>query len=378
MQREFTMAPPQRVLFLTEGQVGDSLVLTPALRAVKQTFPSCFVAVLVVERYTPLKDDLPELSVLVAAPQQRARRVLGLNPHVDELLIVARNRLRALRGIERLRAELAIVRSIRRFRFDTVISTWPADRFSLWAFLSGAPRRIGQRNTNFHFLLTHTPEIEKADRGILEYYCDLARATGARMESLETELTISPSERQRAREFLLGHGIGDNQPFVVVLPGATADYKIFPPERFATIIDYVTIARNIPVVLCEGPLDNAIVEEIVRRVERAPIRFVGNASALIEASRLCISNDSGPRHIAVALRTPSLAFFRLAQKEWDVYQDGPTRVSLRTAGACSACPVHKCDDITPLGERYGTHCMRMISTDAALAALRDMLGRLGL
>jgi heptosyltransferase-2 len=365
-------------LFLTEGQVGDSLVLTPALRAVKQTFPSCFVAVLVVERYTPLEDDLPELSILVATPRQRAHRVLGLNPHVDELLIVARNRLRALRGIERLRAELAIVRSIRRFRFDTVISTWPADRFSLWAFLSGAPRRVGQRNTNFHFLLTHTPEIEKADRGILEYYCDLARAIGARIESLETELTISPSERQRAREFLLGHGIGDNQPFVVVLPGATADYKIFPPERFATIIDYVTIARNIPVVLCEGPLDNAIVEEIVRRVERAPIRFVGNASALIEASRLCISNDSGPRHIAVALRTPSLAFFRLAQKEWDVYQDGLTRVSLRTAGTCSACPAHKCDDITPLGERYGTHCMRMISTDAALAALRDMLGRLGL
>jgi heptosyltransferase-2 len=192
MQREFTMAPPQRVLFLTEGQVGDSLVLTPALRAVKQTFPSCFVAVLVVERYTPLEDDLPEVSVLVATPQ-RAHRVLGLNPHVDELLIVARNRLRALRGIERLRAELAIVRSIRRFRFDTVISTWPADRFSLWAFLSGAPRRVGQRNTNFHFLLTHTPEIEKADRGILEYYCDLARATGARIESLETELTISPS-----------------------------------------------------------------------------------------------------------------------------------------------------------------------------------------
>jgi heptosyltransferase-2 len=252
------MAPPQRVLFLTEGQVGDSLVLTPALRAVKQTFPSCFVAVLVVERYTPLEDDLPELSILVATPRQRAHRVLGLNPHVDELLIVARNRLRALRGIERLRAELAIVRSIRRFRFDTVISTWPADRFSLWAFLSGAPRRVGQRNTNFHFLLTHTPEIEKADRGILEYYCDLARAIGARIESLETELTISPSERQRAREFLLGHGIGDNQPFVVVLPGATADYKIFPPERFATIIDYVTIARNIPVVLCEGPLDNAI------------------------------------------------------------------------------------------------------------------------
>jgi ADP-heptose:LPS heptosyltransferase len=140
----------------------------------------------------------------------------------------------------------------------------------------------------------------------------------------------------------------------------------------------VTIARNIPVVLCEGPLDNAIVEEIVRRVERAPIRFAGDASALIEASRLCISNDSGPRHIAVALRTPSLAFFRLAQKEWDVYQDGPTRVSLRTAGKCPACPAHKCDDLTPVGERYGTHCMRMISTDAALAAVRDMLGRLGL
>lgn len=373
------MASPHRVLFLTEGQVGDSLVLTPALRAVKRTFPSCFVAVLVVERYTPLDDDVPAFGVLKATPEQRARRVLGSNPHVDEFLIVSRNRLRALRGVKRMAAELAIVRTIRRFRFDTVISTWPEDRFSLWAFLSGASQRVGQRNTAFHFLLTHAPKIEKADRGILEYYCALAEEIGARIESRETELNVAEPDRQRARAFLQKHGIGDSQPFVVVQPGATADYKIWPPERFAAIIDYVMFERNIPVVLCEGPLDHAIAEEIVRRVARVPTRFAGDAAALIEAARLCISNDSGPRHIAVAVQTPSLAFFRIAQeKEWGVYADGPTRVSLRTAGKCSACPADKCNDLVPAGERYGTYCMRMISLEVARATVRDMLARLEL
>ncbi len=369
---------PKRILFLTEGQVGDSLVLTPAIRAVKRSFPSCFVSVLVVERYTLPEETLPDFSDLTADVEQRERRVLGTNPNVDELLIVARNRLRSLRGFKRAAAELAIVQSIRKRKFDTIVCTWPEDRFSLWAILSGAAIRVGQRKTGLHFLLTHKPSIEKADCGILDYYCELVRQIGATIESKETEYLLPESSRRATAETLQAQGIAQNERFVAVHPGATADYKIWPPERFAALIDHLMHDQKIRVVLCQGPLDQAIIDEILKCVRSRPIRVVGDTAAVIQRAALCVSNDSGPRHISVALGKASLAFFRQSQeKEWGVYDDTATRISIRGREQCAACPPGVCKDLVPDGERYGAYCMRMISVEEAIVSVRKVLAELG-
>jgi len=365
----------RRMLFLVEGQIGDSLVLTPVIRAVKRTFPSARVTVLVVERYTSPGEDVPPFSVLTASAEQRERRVLGTNPHIDELLVVSRNRLRALRGIRRLAAEIAVVKALRRRRFDTAVVTWSEDRFSLWAFLSGARIRVGQRKGGVHLLLTHRPTIDRVRGGVLRYCCDLVRELGVAVESEETEYVVPESERRLVGEVLRAHGIRHDEFFAVVHAGATADYKIWPPERFAAVVDHLILQRGITIVVCEGPLDRAVTSEVFRHAKSQPIRVKGMIAGLLERAGLCISNDSGPRHIAVALKTPSMAFARqFHDREWGVYAKTPTRMLLQASGSCPACADGRCRDLTPTGERYGAHCMRMISTEQALEVVDRMLG----
>ena len=119
----------RRVLCIAEGQLGDLLLLTPALRAVKESFPSSYLAVLVLQRrrydVAPASGDSsvpPPISGSTSV-------VLRNDPHVDEVKEIDRSGLRELSGLRRLRSELGIIRWLRRQEFDTVICTFPEDRF---------------------------------------------------------------------------------------------------------------------------------------------------------------------------------------------------------------------------------------------------------
>jgi ADP-heptose:LPS heptosyltransferase len=101
---------------------------------------------------------------------------------------------------------------------------------------------------------------------------------------------------------------------------------------------------------------------------------LGKLAALCAGSALVVSNDSGPRHLAVAVGAPTLAFFRQHHdREWNVYPSTHRCRILRGDAACPACTSGECIDSVPTGEQYGSHCMRMIETDHALAAIREML-----
>ncbi len=366
----------RRILFLAEGQLGDLLLLTPALRGVKASFPGCTLAVLVVERRGGRMLD-PRNPVAGPLPRD-ADVVLAGNPSVDLLYALNRDALRTLPLFQRIRAEFRIVTFLRRQNFDTVISTFPEDRFALWAWASGADVRVGQQQQGLRFLFTVRPGILKRDRGVLQYYCELARSCGASSSSLETEYVVSAGARAWANEALAAVGVREGEHPVIVHPGATGDYKIWPPDRYAELLDRLQ-EENVRVILCHGPLDTPVVERIRQRARRSftviPTgNHVARLAALLERGALCISNDSGPRHLAVALGLPTLSFFRLHHdREWLAYDETPARVVLRPAGPCPACPSGECHDLIPEHAGFGSFCLRMISVDDAIAAVRRML-----
>jgi ADP-heptose:LPS heptosyltransferase len=166
---------------------------------------------------------------------------------------------------------------------------------------------------------------------------------------------------------------------VAVHPGASGDYKIWPPERYAALIDYIQQNLGARVILLSGSQDEAAVAAIRRALKSMPIMTdtgsnVERFAALLKCCSLCISNDSGPRHLAVALGVPSLAFFRQHHdREWKIYDDSPVCVTLKGEAPCPVCPPGQCLDKIPEDGTFGSYCTRMISIDNAITRVSEIL-----
>ena len=364
------MSPPN-ILFLAEGQLGDLLLLTPAIRSFKESFPVANVTVLILERRGSRSGNEDLIS---SGPPT----VLSTNPHVDAIHVIRRDRLRKLSGISRLRAEFEIIRFIKAGRFDTVICTFPEDRFAIWAYLSGAGTRIGQRSQSLSWLLSRTPDIQKCDKGVLEYYCDLVRAIGAEVESSSTEYKITANAERWADGFLRKYELTRARKVVMVHPGATGDYKIWPPERYAALIERLSSGDDVRVLLVYGEMDKLVISEIKRYLQKQiPEVCAHNVdcfAALLKRCSLCISNDSGPRNLAVAVGTPSLAFFRQHHdREWKVYLESETLITLQGKESCPVCPEGVCLDKIKPGKQFGAECVRMVSVEDAVQQAQQIL-----
>jgi len=369
----------RNILVLAEGQLGDLLLLTPAMQAIRDGNPDARITVLIFHRHRTAR--VGAAHILFHSEGAGSAAVLTSHPAVDEVLEVNRSELRSLRGWERIAAEASLLRQIRKRKFDMVVCTFPEDRFSVLAFLSGARKRVGQKDQSLSWLLNITPAITKKEIGVLEYYCRLAESCGGRVGNRQTKFTV-PEEAARRAAGRLGELGMDKSVWVAVHPGASGDYKVWPPERYAALMDKLQ-ALQIPVLLFGGRADDAVLEAVTKVLAGAvPVihteEDVSLLAAYFQRAALCITNDSGPRHLAVAAGVPSLALFRRFHgREWSVYTETGRCATIAGKDACTACPASECLDLVPSPERFGSACIRQIGTEEVLQRALTMLGRSG-
>jgi ADP-heptose:LPS heptosyltransferase len=380
-QGDVSAGKSRRVLCIAEGQLGDLLLLTPAVRAVKESFPSSFLSVLVLQRR---RYDVAPAAGVFSSPASLAGStsvVLRNDQHVDDVKEIDRSRLRELSGFRRLRSEFEIVRWLRRQKFDTVICTFPEDRFFLWAFASGARKRVGEAGGKLAALLTHKIVVRRREVGVLRYYCALAEAAGARITSYATTYTLSPSAETRAEQTWREAGLETSRRVVAIHPGASGPHRVWPPENFAAVIGYLQSQKGFQVVLCGSAFDAEAVEEVKRLCAVAPrVIMTGDGvdilAGVLRRSALLISNDSGPRHLAVALGVPSIAFFpKFGDLEWKVYDDDLAAGGFVSREPCPACPPDSCRNVIPPGARFGSYCLRALPVDQVIGRAAELLDR---
>ena len=371
------MNSPLRICIIAEGQLGDLLILSPALRAFHESFPSASLTVLVLQRRSYDGTSSAARSVLSENPQGGTAAVLRSDPHVTSVAEIDRELLRAIRGLRRARAEWSVIRWLRRGNFDTVVCTFPQDRFYLWAFLSGARVRVGEEGKSFSALLTHRIRKKKSEGGVLAYYCALAEAAGAAVRSVRTSVVIPPAHTGRAASLWRSLGLPEEKPVVAVHPGASGGYRIWPPGNYAALIDHLQ-RRGIPVILTGSSFDSEVVGEVNRRCENPPPQAITpdvlDLAALLQKCALCVSNNSGPRHLAVASGVRSLALIpRFDDVEWKIYADETEAGTMQSREECPACPPTACRNTLPPGERYGSLCMRALSVEDVSARVDALL-----
>ena len=271
-----------RILLIRLSSLGDVVLTTPAIRAVRAHFPDAYIAMLVAKQSA---DALRE------------------NPHLNEIITFDRFAKDKDTG-EMLR----IIRHLRKRKFTLAIDLQRKFRTEILMYFSGAAERVGKGR------LCTVRVQERGNKHATAHYFDLLHAVGIPAADQHLELFLAESERSDAAKQLDAAGVSKMTLNVGLFPGAGWKLREWMPERFAAIGDRLVAQFNADVLVFGGPKESELVQTVVNLMDAPAIPFAGNLeirqlAACIEQCDLFLTNDTGPMHIAAAVGTPTVSLF---------------------------------------------------------------------
>jgi heptosyltransferase II len=296
-----------KILLLQLQQVGDSMAVSPLLRALHRRYPEMILDIL-------------------ASPAAQA--VHRKSPHVHAMLTAARQ--------ARYDCALACVNQV-------------SFRYALIAAMSGARRRIGFDVEGAGFLFTRRLPVPHGVN-VIRANMLLAAAVDADATNPVEEFWFDDADREAAARMI------PEQPYVVIHPGSNWQSKTWYADRWAAVAD--GLAPLVPVFV-GTPADAPLIAEIGRGSSLAGKTSLSELGAVMERAELCITTDSGPRHIAGALGRPLVTIMSSLDEPHRWTFDRPNEIILRTDPPCAACLLSYCSHRT---------CMDRVTVDAVLAA----------
>ena len=275
-----------KILALKLKRIGDLILTTPALLALREAFPQAHVTLCILENCAGLVPAIPA---------------------VDEVLVFRNGRPNA-----RLLARLATG------GFDVCLDFTGNDRSAFFTLLSHAPRRItfGWVKRSWHRPLAFNTFVESSVREnhTIDHHLDLLQPLGIARRDVPVTLCLPPEADAAAARVLEAAGIAG--PFAVVHPGTARAEKYWLPERWAAVIDHCQGTLGLPCVVTgsRAPFEQEHLAALRSRV-RTPWRdFSGRLDllglgALIRRAGLLLSMDSAPVHFGAAFGTRQIALF---------------------------------------------------------------------
>ena len=287
-----------RILIVRQhDQLGDLLIATPVLRAMRRRFPNAFIAVVVREYTAPVVDN---------------------NPYVDEVIVFYEKLWRW-----NIRKLIMFWKSLRN-RFDCVIVLNTISRSlssDIIALLSGAKYIVGPD----HLMLD--PSIPEkvynvpirrstAQKHEIERNLDIVRALGADENDFEYDLVLTDAEVNEAEKIYQSLGIAAGKTVVGVHFGALNPSKCFPLDKLVAVIDWMIEKFSVEVVLIisrnEIERKEIVMSTAHHKLYEAPVMPLRIMAAFLRHMSLVLCNDTGTLHIAASQRVPTISFHSLS------------------------------------------------------------------
>lgn len=325
------MSNLSRVLLVQLGDIGDVVLTTPTIRAVRETYPEAHISILVRKPFGSLLIADPNLHEVVEASKAR-----GLSFHA-------------------LREHLFFACRLRWARYDLVIDLRASDRGAIYSFFTGAKKRTCRHMAKpfWHDLLftelfldppyASLPVHPGADQSLR-----IARATGIDTRDSVPRLYVAPNDIAHAVELLAECGLSASNRWITINPCSRWKYKEWAYEKWGEVIDLLWQKHQLATVLVGSPEEVYAAGKIVtgrnnHAFNLAGKTSLGELSALLSMSTLHLGVDSAAPHIATAVGVPTLTIFGPGNwKSWTVADDLHRVV---TEGMeCIPCNRRGCDD----------------------------------
>lgn len=283
------------ILLIQLGDIGDVVLTTPTVRAIRESFPS---------------------SRLNVAVRGKAKGILECCPAVDRVLYIEKSGNSVLESMQK---NWGFFRRLREEPLDLCVELRTGTRGSIMALLSGAPVRIGRYSETDTFwrnrLFTHL--VRPENEGLqycAEHSLNILAPFGISTERRLPELDVPLATRHRATDLLSEAGLSPGRSFVAVQPFSLWRYKEWPQRRFAQLLTHLASDLGTAVVLVGGPDERARAGALAAESRGEVINLAGKTTlaelaGILVRAELMIGCDSAGIHIAAAVGTPTISIF---------------------------------------------------------------------
>ncbi len=339
-------AEVRRVLVVRLRSIGDTVLATPSLRALRRFLPHARIDILLEDWVAPLVEGLAD---------------------IDRIVTVRRKSNRA-------RFEAA--RELRAAGYDVAFNLHGGSTAALLVRASGVPRRVGYRDYAYAALHNHLAppsaqlwqkeKTHSAEQQLALLGWAGVPVTDRPATSLPVNLRATESVRQKLRDA----GLGAGEAFALMHPAAAFDSKTWAAGNFARVADHLA-ARGLSTVAVASPHESVILDELRRHTSTPPVILTDltlpEITALARRAALFVGNDSGLAHIAAAVKIPSVVIFGSSNvAHWQPWTIAPTEV-VREEMPCAPCPGYTCAE-------FGVaECIRRVPAERVTAAIERVL-----
>lgn len=276
---------PQRIVLILPCCIGDVVMATAALAALRRAYPT---------------------AQITWAVGNWSRQVVMNHPLLDALLDTGEGAL----PLNTPSAIWRFVRQLRHGQYDLAVSLVRSPRMSFAVWLAGIPQRAGLdsggRGFGYNLRYSIDPR-QRQHEGAL--YLGVVARLGISVQDTYATIPLDETERLAVRRKLSMRGV--RQPYLVINPaggrnpGMVLDAKRYPPASFAALADRVARQFGAQIVLIAGPEDTQIIAEVLRGMSKTALTFAGGLSfgeiaALAHDALVYIGNDTGLTHLAAA------------------------------------------------------------------------------
>lgn len=286
------MNPPNKILIIRLSAIGDVVMASPLIKALRRSYPHAYLAWLVEPAAAPLLTHNRDLDEVILWPKQEWKRLWR-----------ERRYLTVLKNVRRFKREL------RARGFDLVIDMQGLLKSAYWAWCTGAKQRIGLGSKEGgQYLMTQVIRRDRNDERIGSEYWHLAQTLGLDLTGYGMDLALSADDEAFAQGFAAQHG-----RYAVICPFTTRPQKHWREERWPLLAKGLAAEHGLSAVMLGGPGD----VEAAARIQAAQpeiINMAGRCSltqsaALIKHAALLVGVDTGLTHMGIAFNVPTVALF---------------------------------------------------------------------
>jgi heptosyltransferase-2 len=346
------MHAPEKILLIRFSSIGDILLASPLVRALRAKYPEARIDFLTKRKYAEL---------------------FRANPHLTSVIEFddgEKEEIGALR------------RKIRETKYDLILDLHDSLRSKYLRVFSRAKevRTVNKRAIRRFFLVKLKWNMYGAAVSVADRYLETAKDFGVSPDGQGLEIFIPPDVVQETEEMLKIFLQSRDQFVVGLAPTAKHKTKMWLPERFAELGGLLAKERGATVVVFGGPDDSAYCENIVKRIndlsgENTARNFAGKLSLLetactMDVCNLIVTNDTGLMHLATARKKPVVAIFGSTVEQFGFFPYRASSIIVECNGlSCRPCS-HIGRAECPKGH---FRCMNDITVSEVVDATRKLL-----